>query len=179
MLRDEPSSPVPPPTAPTPEDSEGPTWVQKLDDRLKTIARAQSKLSLRLDEFARDVEQRFERVLTHEPPAKVPALLDPTPVLDAIDRLDDACRMLSSHDRGVTDGLRTIGARLEGFLGSMGVERRTDVGTAPDPRLYRVVGTEATSEAPDGITTRVVRSAALRGRDVLREGEVLVSRRTP
>ena len=51
-------------------------------------------------------------------------------------------------------------------------------GEAPDGRLFRVVGAEPSAALPEGVVARVVRAAVLRGDEILREGEVIVTRRS-
>lgn len=141
-------------------------WAQALQERLNTVARAQSKLSLRLDDVVHMLEERL-------PPTPLP---DPAPLLDALDRLGEAQRVLASDKPAVAQGLASIGARLEGVLGAMGVHRRAEIGVPADPKLFRVVGVETSSASHKGVVTRVIRAAAVRGTQLIREGEVLVSR---
>jgi hypothetical protein len=53
------------------------------------------------------------------------------------------------------------------------------VGIAPDGRHFRVVGVQPQPGDPEGLIARVVRAAVLQGEQVVREGEVLVTRSTP
>jgi GrpE len=151
-----------------------PAWVASLQEQVHKVARAQSKLSLRLDELMHLLDERLAARAADPPSGE----LDPAPVLDVLDRLDEARRTLAVERPAVEQGLASIGARLEGFLGAMGIERRATLGVPADPKLFRVVGVEATSEATDGSITRVIRAAALRGARLIREGEVLVGRRS-
>jgi len=153
------------------EPSAVPGWVEALQDRVQKVARAQSKLSLRLDEIVVLLEER----------RAPPPFPDPAPLLDALDRLDEARRALVIDKPGAERGLASIGARLEGLLAAVGVERRAEVGVPADPKPFRVVGVEPGPDVVEGVVTRVVRAAAVRGApsQLIREGEVLVGRRSP
>lgn len=153
-----------------------PSWAGAIDERIKKVARAQSKLSLRLDELMQMLRERLPEASQAQTPT--PHEPDPGPVLDALDRLDEAQRVTSVEHPAVAQGLASIGARLEGFLGAMGIERRAQPGGAVNPQLFRVVGVEASEEVEDGMVTRVIRAAVVRGDRLIREGEVLVGRRS-
>lgn len=88
----------------------------------------------------------------------------------AIDALDPA------RDDGVADGLRGVLARLDRVLAEGGVTRLAPVGGAVDGKRFKVIGTEARSDLPPGAIARVVRAAALRDGQVIREGEVITAR---
>ncbi|MEM9454223.1 MAG: nucleotide exchange factor GrpE [Myxococcota bacterium] len=151
-----------------------------LEERMRTMIRAQSKLSLRLDEISRLLSERPRSAGPQSGVSPGPAQgsgLDPAPVLDVLDRLDDARRSVA--DRPAVDrGLEGIAARLEGLLGAMGIDRRARIGVPVDPKLFRVVGVEHSPSVKDAVVIRVVRAAALRGTSVIREGEVIVSKKS-
>ncbi len=149
--------------------------VEKLEEiatRLQTVARAQSKLSLRVDELAGEVASNHEQLLGE----LVLRARDLDDILDALDRLDDAARALGPDQAGLAQGLSAIADRLDRHLRRTGMIRHAELGVEPDGRRFRVVGSEACGDLPDGVITRVVRSAATRGDELVREGEVVINR---
>jgi molecular chaperone GrpE (heat shock protein) len=169
-LSDAPVSP-PSPVA-VPDD----TKLDELGSRLQTVARAQSKLSLRLDELGEQIASNHAQLLARLDAPRSSHAPSYEGVLDAIDRLDDATRSLGPDQRGLAEGLEAIAARLDRVLASDGIVRRAEVGAPPDGRRVRVIGTERRGDLPEGVITRVVRSAATRDDQLLREGEVLVNK---
>lgn len=159
----------------TGDGSARPSWVVSLEERMRTMIRAQSKLSLRIDEISRSLSERSSSPVPERRPG-----VDPASLLDVLDRLDEA--RLAVADRPAVDrGLEGIADRLEGLLGAMGVERRAEIGVPVNPTLFRVVGVEhdpALCSSEDAVVIQVVRAAALRGTSVIREGEVIVSKRS-
>jgi len=152
--------------------------LQDLSARLQKVARAQSKLSLRLDELGSQAEANHAALLARlEAPSASASAAEPRydDVLDALDRLDDATRSLRAEHPEAAGGLAAIAARLERFVASRGVVRHATLAVIPDGQRFRVVGTEAREELPVGVVTRVVRSAATRGDSLLREGEVIIN----
>ncbi|KIG16181.1 hypothetical protein DB30_04899 [Enhygromyxa salina] len=142
------------------------------------IARAQTKISVRLDELAELVGTNHRSVLDRldGPSQTPPASLDE--IFDALDRLDDARRTLGAEQAAVADGLAAIGLRLERFIAAQGLQRHADTGVVPQGQRFRVVGTQYNPDLADGIVTQIVRSAATRGDTLIREGEVIVNKRT-
>lgn len=166
LAPEQPSAPVP--AADTHDD----TKLDELSARVQTVARSQSKLSLRLDDIAEQIASNHQELL---------ARLDTPPpshdgLLDAIDRLDDAARSVGPDQDGLGEGLRAIAARLERVLADGGTLRHAQTGVPPDGQRVRVIGTERHDQLPAGVVTRVVRSAATRNGELLREGEVLVNK---
>ena len=152
---------------------------QELLDGLQKVARAQAKQTLRLEELESKLEGGFADLRAQLEEAQRPAGdVDWAELLDAMDALDEAAR-LAVATPDVAAGLRAVLQRMDRFLAVAGVERRTPVGTPPDGRLFRVVGSEPAAALPEGVVARVVRAAALRGEEILREGEVIVARRDP
>lgn len=162
-----------PAQSPAPTVVHDETKLDELGTRLQTIARAQSKLSLRLDELSEQVAANQKELLSRLDQLR-PSSHDG--VLDAIDRLDDAARAMGPDQRALAEGLEAIAARLERVLASSGIVRQAKVGEPPDGRQVRVIGTERREDLPDGVITRVVRSAAICQGELLREGEVLVNK---
>ncbi|PRQ06278.1 nucleotide exchange factor GrpE [Enhygromyxa salina] len=169
----------PAPQAGDSEATSGSELDAELEVRLKMIARAQAKISLRLDEITELVGANHRAVLERlTAPTQAPTeTLDE--VLDALDRLDDARRSLGADQAAVADGLAGISLRLERFIAARGLRRHADTGAPPQGQRFRIVGTEDDPALADGVVTRVVRSAATRGDELIREGEVIVNRRAP
>jgi len=161
------------PAAPAAE-SDGdatPPWAAALEQQLTKVSRAQAKLSVRLDDIVTRLDTLVDHA--HAPPGDV---LDPAPLLDVLDRLDEAHHILIDDRPAVARGLAALVTRLEAVLDSLGVQRVTVCGVQVDPTLFRVIGVEHGVAVRDGEVTRVVRAAARRGARVIREGEVLVGR---
>lgn len=167
-----------------PEPSDPPVVAQDdakredLNTRLQTVARAQSKLSLRLDAIAEQMASNHSELLARlgEPPPRPTNHASHEGVLEAIDRLDDAARSIGADQRALAEGLEAIADRLARVLAASGIVRHASIGGAPDGRHVRVIGTERRDDLPDGVVTRVVRSAATWQTELLREGEVLVNK---
>jgi hypothetical protein len=74
-------------------------------------------------------------------------------------------------------GLRRIVRRLESALVQPhGFDRRGARGDLVDGKLFRVVGTEASPDRA-GTIAKVVRSAIVRGDEIVRVGEVIAYRK--
>jgi molecular chaperone GrpE (heat shock protein) len=144
---------------------------------LQKLGRLQAKQALRLEELESKIEGGFADLRAQLEEAQRPAGdVDWADLLDAMDALDEAARLAAATPE-VAAGLRAVLQRMDRFLGDAGVERRIPVGAPPDGRLFRVVGAEPDPALPDGVVARVVRAAVLRGDEILREGEVIVTRR--
>jgi molecular chaperone GrpE (heat shock protein) len=100
-------------------------------------------------------------------------------LLDALDLLDEAIRSIDgAQGREAAEGLRGIAARLERLLTQSGLVRVRAPDRLTDGKLFRVVGTEQVPELADGAIARLVRAAVLEGDRVVREGEVIINRRS-
>lgn len=165
--------------------AEPPPWAHELGETLKKLLRAQGKQGLRLDEIERKLEGGLDDLRgalsrRTEPPGTGGA--DPRgeggfgDVLDAIDVLCEVGRQ-SALPAGCAEGLDGVVARLDRTLSQAGLTRHGAVGQPADGRHFRIVGTEDISDLPEGVVTRLVRHAALRGTQLVREGEVLINRR--
>jgi hypothetical protein len=137
-------------------------------------SRSLAKLGLRLDELERKLEGGFAAQASAARPAPktFEGLHD---LLDAMDSLDAACASLAEDEkaRAVREGLRGVLVRLDRAVRAAGAARHADVEVAPDPRLFRVVGTVEQSTGEPGLVVRVTRAAVTSGTAILREGEVL------
>ena len=177
------AQPEPQPTG-SQGSSEHTRGLASLEQQITKVARAQAKLSVRQDDIveglaglASGLERLTATVALSAALPSVPSTpIDPSPVLDALDRLEDARRVLAADRPEVEAGLAALGTRLEAWLASVGVERLAACGVPVDPVAFRVIGIESCAGAADGEITRVVRAAARRGTELLREGEVLVAR---
>ncbi len=167
-----------------------PPWAAELGEQVQRAARAQGKVALRLDEIERKLEgglldlQRTLADAAPRAPGAGPHFAELGDLLDAIDLLDEAAASMGedAERQPLRAGLLGVRERLDRFLGQARLRRHGGevVGTAPDGRLFRVVGTEDRDlpGAPEGAITRVVRAAVTRGAEVVREGQVLTQRRT-
>jgi hypothetical protein len=167
--------------------AEPPLWAQEQGETLKKLARAQGKLGLRLDELERKLEGGLEdlRGTLSRRTAHPSAAGEGQPgeggfgdVLDAIDLLCEVKRQ-SALPPGCAEGLEGVVARLDRALAQAGLSRHGAVGQPADGRRFRVVGTEDIPDLQQGVVTRLVRHAAMRGTQLVREGEVLINRREP
>jgi molecular chaperone GrpE (heat shock protein) len=135
---------------------------------------------MRVEELNSKVEGSFAELEARLAELRSPAADDVDEwgeLLDAVDMLEQAARHAEA-DRELAAGLAGVVAKLERFLARVGLERRAAEGERPDGRLFRVVGAEPSAALPDGVVARVVRAAVLRGDEILREGEVIVTRRS-
>jgi molecular chaperone GrpE (heat shock protein) len=144
-------------------------------------ARAQTKLALKVEELERKVEAGFAELRSSArrsgPEDHAPG--DHADLFDALDLLDEAAAAVQEGRlEGVAEGLRGIGARLEHALRCARLSRLAPLGTRPDGARFRVVGTEEHAAYPEGAIVRVVRAAIVSGDSLVREGEVLVNRRS-
>ncbi|MDP2340271.1 MAG: nucleotide exchange factor GrpE [Deltaproteobacteria bacterium] len=149
--------------------------IATLTDVVQKMSRAQARISLKLDDVEGKLEAGFTDLRNGQAAGgdDLPRL---DPVLDAVDLLEEAARSARlGGDPALAAGIASIGARLGTFLEDAGVARVGAVGAAPDPRLFRVVGTESSDEREAGVITRVVRAAVLSGDKLVREGEVLIA----
>jgi len=153
----------------------------ELLETLRKLVRSTGKVGARLDAmdakldtgFA-EVRSRMETLAANETARwRWDDLLD---ALDALDRARESAGVVTSD--GMRDGLRAVSERLELFLRQAGIARIADTGGGLDGRLFRVVGTETRADLGEGSVVRVVRAAARTGNEVVREGEVIVSRRS-
>jgi molecular chaperone GrpE (heat shock protein) len=162
---------------------EGPAPAQdrrELLDAVQRLTRTQAKLAMRVEELDSKVEGGFADLTGRLAGVTQPASADDIEwdgLLDAVDALAAAIHHADGNP-ALAEGLTGVLARVERFLTQVGIERRAPAGEAPDGQLFRVVGAEPAPGLPDGVVARVVRAAVLRGDQVLREGEVIVTRRT-
>jgi len=166
------------------EDAAPPPWAKELAESVQKLARAQGKLSLLFEQLERKLEGGLEDLRsTVEQRAKGPrarqedaAAAGWIAVLDALDLLGEVKRQ-PLLPPGCAEGLEGVIARLDGALECAGIARQGEIGLPVDGRCFRIVGTEEVPEWPEGVVTRLVRHAATRGTELLREGEVLINRR--
>jgi GrpE len=165
------------------QTEEGDARVSELLDSLRKVVRSNGRLGLRLDAIEAKLEAGLAdvraRIVLTTPPPKEPAAVRWDDLLDALDALDRAAESAGAvSSEGMRDGLRAIVARLELIVQQAGITRVSGTGNVPDGRMFRVVGTEAHADRDDGTVVRVVRSAARSGSRVVREGEVVVNKRS-
>jgi molecular chaperone GrpE (heat shock protein) len=166
-----------PVSLPPPPVDERPAWVDELTEAVQKQSRAAAKQSARLEATLGEIDARIAqlgatiaRTRSHVAPGSDDAF---ELVFDALDALD-AARALA-RDPHLADGLSRVGERLARFCEQRGFQRVTGLGSTPDAAVMRVVGTEPSAEQAAGNVVRVVRAAVLRGDQVVREGNVIVS----
>jgi len=145
---------------------------------IERTARAQTKLAFELEALAEETKTGFAKLSTaiealagERSDASKPEWDE---VLDAMDVLDRAIEQRSAVGDGeVAAGLSGVVRRLGRFVAAAGIERIASVHEI-DGALFRVIGT--TREANSSLQSiRVVRAAAKRHGQLLREGEILVA----
>ncbi len=159
-----------------------PPWAAELAELVQKSARAQARLSLRLEDIERKLEGGFTRLGDAlERDAGEAATADSLgwdELLDALDILDHAIASVTGSSgtaqAEIASGLESVRARLERFLEQGALVRHASPGGSPDGRLFRVVGRESRPDLPEGTVTRVVRAAVMQGERLVREGAVIV-----
>lgn len=163
---------------PVVENGEPPPWAQELGETVQKLLRAQARLGLKLEEIERKLEGGLEDLRGALPRAeKQSAEAGLTDVLDAIDLLCEV-KGQPTLPPDCAAGLAGVVARLDRALAQAGLLRYGEVGQPADGARFRIVGTEDLSDLAEGVVTRLVRHAAMRGPLLIREGEVLVNRRS-
>lgn len=159
---------------------EPPVWTAGLVDALQKSARAQARLSLQVEDLDRKLEGGLAELRSSLSLRRgtVPGVTSGTELrwnelLDALDLLDEAIRMVEPAS---ASGLAGVKTRLIHFLESSGLTRLTPLGQPLDGRLFRVVGTESHPSLTEGSVVRLVRAAVLREGHLLREGEAITVR---
>lgn len=158
-----------------------PDWAVELLEAVRKLGRSQAKGAALVESLEVKLEGGFadlRSAIAAAPsaPAAVPAF---DAVFDALDILDEARRSLKAMGSDpVERGLARVTERLEGHLADSGLSRRV-VATMPlDGKVFRVVGTVQREDLPDGALAQVVRAAVVAGDRVVREGEILINRRS-
>ncbi len=169
-----------PPDSPDTGPLPAPDWALALSEAVQRIGRSQAKVVARIEALESKLEGGFSDLRTAisgaRPASPAEANLDA--LLDALDILDEARRALVSSGLAQAEhGLAGVTDRVERFLFDSGLSRRAAAPEPLDGKLFRVVGTVERTDLPDGAPVAVVRAAALAGDRIVREGEILVSRR--
>lgn len=153
--------------------------IEELLEASQKGARAQVKLALKLEDLERKLQAGFadlRSAIAATASRERSALPVWDDLLDALDLLEQATSSLEAGEStGVAEGLHGVSARLSRMLDQSSLRRLGSVGARPDGRLFRVVGTQARDELPDGTIASVLRAAVVRGDEIVREGEVLVN----
>jgi hypothetical protein len=173
-----------PPAAEDHEDAtEDTPGVIAMVETSQKIARTQARQGLLLEEIESKLEAGFAdlrgMIGAAGPSSEASLSFDDCfdDCFDALDALEEATRLAA--DEAHAQGLRAVIDRLTRFLGRAGFERRMASGETPDPQRFRVVGTEMSEAFAPGKAQRTVRAAILRQGKLVREGEVIVSMRSP
>lgn len=174
------AKPEPVPSSAVPQET-----AEQLLEVLRRSARAQTKLTLRLDESVATLSGQItalrpslDALSGHAAPAAnaVPPPISWSGLLDAMDMLQHAIDSLApTRADGVDQGLTLVLVRLDRFLTQNGISRLGARGETVDGKLFRVVGTVSDPSLPSGTIVRVVRAAATRDGEIVREGEVLTA----
>ena len=156
----------------------GPPWALELHEAVQKVGRSLARTLARLEALESKVEGGFSDLRSSAPasPGVAPSFDE---VLDAMDLLEEACRTLEGTGSvQAAQGLRGVVDRLQRFLVQAGLTRVATPSAVLDGRLFRVVGVVERQDLADGTPAQVVRAAALAGGRVIREGEVLINRRS-
>ncbi|HTP27817.1 MAG TPA: nucleotide exchange factor GrpE, partial [Anaeromyxobacteraceae bacterium] len=142
--------------------------------------RAQAKTTARIEALESKLEGGFSDLRSElGTSGRGTAGPDLEEVLDALDILDEASRTLEDGGNApAAEGLRGVADRLQRFLARAGLTRIAKPPSVLDGRIFRVVGVVERHDLADGTPAQVVRAAALAGDRLIREGEVLVNRRS-
>jgi hypothetical protein len=150
---------------------------------VRKSSRAQARLSLQVEDLERKLEgglAEWRGALSALQGAASGVSSGPelpwAELLDARDLLEEAARVA---DLALAPGLAGVTDRLDRFLAHAGLRRLAPLGQPPDGSLFRVVGTQPHSSLPEGVISRVVRAAVLRGEHLVREGEAITVRNQP
>jgi hypothetical protein len=176
-----------------------PDRLAEIVDGLQKLTRVQARQGVRLEALENKLEGGFSdlrAVVQRSTPPPAPASIDWDELLDAADALDEAERTaIVDGNSAMAAGLSAVGLRIGRFLAQLDVRREKRVGADPDPAFVRVIGTvdpaevqvelgtpgQAHVQVPvqvgEGQVARVVRATVIERGRVLREGEVLISRR--
>lgn len=155
----------------------GSPGAAELLDAVQRSTRTTAKLALKLEDLERKLEGGLAELRSTLGASRAATCASPDELLDAMDLIDQAATRSAALDPALAEGLRGVLERLDRHLAAQGLVRSAPIGAAPDPRLFRVVGSEADASLPDGVVARVVRAAVTQGDTLLREGEVLTNRR--
>ena len=158
-----------------------PDWALEMAEMLQKTSRAQAKLAVKLDDLASRVDGGFTQLegLVKSSQRVQADEVSWDDLLDAMDILEAAVDSSEVRDiPALAEGLRGVVRRLERVLSKHSLTRLAPQGELPDGRLFRVVGSHPEPALPEGVVSRVVRAAVVRGDRVLREGEVLTNRRS-
>ncbi len=160
----------------TPDADQSPSWAKELLESMQKLSRSNARVSLRLEDLEKKVEGGFAEARART--AAVPKATASHEILDVLDALDEACRVIAITQPEIAQGLDRLSRRVEQLSLQHTYIRLRPEGTAPDGRLFKVVGTTPCAEIPEGMIARVIR-AAVTTRDgmLFREGEVLTSRK--
>lgn len=158
-----------------------PTWAQELLDSMAKLTRVQGRQGLRVEQ----VESKLEGGLADlrsgiERRNALPTEAGPgIGWVDVLDALDLLCEVKQQQvlPQGCAEGLDGVLGRLDRALAAAGIVRHGELGQPAEGQRFRVVGTEDRPDWPEGVVTRMVRHAATRGNQLVREGEVLINRR--
>jgi molecular chaperone GrpE (heat shock protein) len=166
-----------------PDEDRADPRVDELLESVQKLARAQAKLSVRIEGFESKLEGGFGEIRAGlaemSSRASSAGSLNWNELLDSMDVLEEACRSVEERgEREVVSGLRGALERLDRFLSEQGGLSRVDQtnGTL-DGKIFRIVAVDERLGPPDSVITRVVRAAVLRGDELIREGELIVNRR--
>jgi len=169
------------PAAPAVSGEPGADRPAEILEAIQKAARTQARLGARLEALESKVEGGFTdlRTVIAGRPAAARESVPWDDLLDALDLLEEAIRSIGgAQGREAAEGLRGIASRLDRFLAQSGLVRVSAPDRLTDGKLFRVVGTEQLPDLADGAIARLVRSAVLEGDRVIREGEVIINRRS-
>jgi molecular chaperone GrpE len=142
---------------------------QKADEYLRLAQRTQADF---INYRRRVEEERAQQARD----ANVAFLQKLFPILDDFERaLANASPAEQQSNWG--QGIQLVERNLRGLLAADGVERIDARGAEFDPRLHEAVGSQPTSEVPEGHVLHVARQGYRKGERVLRPAQVIVASR--
>ncbi len=154
-----------------------PAWIDELLESTQKQARTAAKQSLRVETMLTELGETIEKLRASVDSAAASRDAPPprcTEIFDALDALDAARTMASEPN--LVEGLTRVQQKLSRFCEQHGYTRVAPVGEEPDGRIVRIVGTETSVTIPPGRITKIVRAAILSAHEIVREGEVLISK---
>jgi molecular chaperone GrpE len=142
---------------------------QKADEYLRLAQRTQADF---INYRRRIEEERAQQARD----ANVAFLQKLFPILDDFERaLANASPAELQSNWG--QGVQLVERNLSGLLAADGVERIDAIGAEFDPRLHEAVGSQPTSDMPEGHVLNVARQGYRKGDRVLRPAQVIVASR--
>src|SRR5712692_704215 len=177
------------PSTRTPDQAEPPidgAQPQSADD-LETLRAELAEIEQKADEYLRLAQRtqadfiNYRRRVEEERAqqardANVAYLQKLLPVLDDFERAM-ANAAPSDLESSWGQGIQLVERNLRGLLAAEGIERIAAEGAEFDPREHEAVGSQPTTDVPEGHVLHVVRQGYRKGERVIRPAQVIVASR--